>query len=890
MTTASPSPSSGKAAPSPNSPLTTRPRKTAGSSSASPTSSPPTASLAGTREASPGSPESPERPRTRPSPRRSGAAALVRPLPNHVVVRPARASIPRLRVRRPRPRDPSFEGTAWLYERACRAYPPFGVPRRGRSSDPRTRGSQALALRDAIRVEDRFHVPERGQERAQRLEVAHLRDVPVLRHLILDRAAVRDDVRAVLGERPGDVLEQPRPVPRIDRDLHAEALRGRTVPLDRREPLRIAHQRADVRAVAAVHRDPLAERDVADDLVAGHRCAALRQANENVLDADDVDAVRIARDRIPRARLLAREDSLLLRDLLDLQPLEHLVDDAPGGQLPGAEREVEVLGLLVAGLADHAREHGRAGELAVREALRLQRGLERIAALRLEVFLLLAREELPDLVARPGRRGEREPVTRRSAPALRREHLDPIAALQLVMKRNDAAVHLRADGAVADVGVHRIGEVDRRGARGQRLDLALGREDEHLFVEEIGAERLDELARIGLFLVHVHQLLHPVEPFLARLRAAVLVREPVSSDTELGRLVHLARTHLNLERPALGPDHRRVQRAIAVELRHGNVVLEPPRHRLPERMDQAERAVAVARSLFGVALDGDAHRGEVVDLVELAALLRHLVVDRVEVLRAPGDLCRDIDLLELAREHVRRLGDVTFAIGAALGDHRRDLLVLARVQRLEREILELPLDRVDAEPVRERRVDLERLLRLHDLLLLAQVLDRAHVVQPVRELDQDHADVLGHRDDHLAVVLGLRLLTALELDPRQLRNAFDEPRDLFAELGADILDRHLRVLDDVVQERGGKRLLVEPELRADPCGADGMLDEIGARAPLLSIVGGLCEPESAGHMLGVDRSAVLRYLGEQLVEEVLMLLSFCDSGHCFSVYSGPLRA
>jgi hypothetical protein len=53
------------------------------------------------------------------------------------------------------------------------------------------------------------------------------------------------------------------------------------------------------------------------------------------------------------------------------------------------------------------------------------------------------------------------------------------------------------------------------------------------------------------------------------------------------------------------------------------------------------------------------------------------------------------------------------------------------------------------EPVRERRVDLERLLRLLHLLLLAQVLDRAHVVQPVGELDQDDADVLRHRHDHL---------------------------------------------------------------------------------------------------------------------------------------------
>ena len=253
-------------------------------------------------------------------------------------------------------------------------------------------------------------------------------------------------------------------------------------------------------------------------------------------------------------------------------------------------------------------------------------------------------------------------------------------------------------------------------------------------------------------------------------------------------------------------------------------------------MDEAERAVAVARPFLAVALDDHAHRREVVDLVELAALLRHLVVDRIEVLRATGDLRRDVDLVELARKHVRRLRDVTLAVGASLRDHRRDLLVLARMQRLEREILELPLERMDAEAMRERCVDLERLLRFLNLLLLAEVLDRAHVVQAIRELDQDHAHVLGHRDDHLAVVLRLGLLAALELDPRQLRHALDELRDLLAELGAHIVDVRLRVLDDVVQERGRDRLLVEPKLRADSRHADGVLDERRAGAPLLALV------------------------------------------------------
>ena len=326
---------------------------------------------------------------------------------------------------------------------------------------------------------------------------------------------------------------------------------------------------------------------------------------------------------------------LFLGDLLGLQALDHLVHDLAGLQLPGAEREVEVLRLLEAALADHLREHGRALELLVRQVLLLQRRLERLAALGLGLLARLAREPLPDLVARARGRRQRHPVARRAAAALGGQDLDEVAALQPVVQRHDAAVDLRADGAVADVGVHGVGEVDRRRVGRQHLDLALRREDVDLVVEEVGAEGLEELARVGLVLLPVHQLADPGEPLLVGLGVllAALVA-PVRGDAELGRLVHLARAHLDLERPALGPDDRRVQCLVAVQLRHRHVVLEAAGHRLPERVDQPERAVAVARALLAAALRDHPHRGQVVDLVELAALLGHLVVDREEVLRA----------------------------------------------------------------------------------------------------------------------------------------------------------------------------------------------------------------------------------------------------------------
>src|SRR5204863_520173 len=83
----------------------------------------------------------------------------------------------------------------------------------------------------------------------------------------------------------------------------------------------------------------------------------------------------------------------------------------------------------------------------------------------------------------------------RAAPDLGGEDLHEVAALQPVVERDDPAVDLRADHTVADVGVNRVGEVDRRRARRQYLHLALRREDVDLVREEVGAEGLEELAR-----------------------------------------------------------------------------------------------------------------------------------------------------------------------------------------------------------------------------------------------------------------------------------------------------------------------------------------------------------------------------------------------------------
>ena len=152
------------------------------------------------------------------------------------------------------------------------------------------------------------------------------------------------------------------------------------------------------------------------------------------------------------------------------------------------------------------------------------------------------------------------------------------------------------------------------------------------------------------------------------------------------------------------------------------------------------------------------------------------------------------------------------------------------------EILELELDRVHAEPIRDRRVDVERLARDAPLLLDRQRGDRAHVVRAIGELHEDDAQVLRHREQHLAEALGLRLGRAVELEVVDLADAVDEQRDVVAEPLLDLRQRARRVLDDVVQQRSLDRAGVEMQAGEDLGDGDGMRDVGIAVAPLLALV------------------------------------------------------
>ena len=173
--------------------------------------------------------------------------------------------------------------------------------------------------------------------------------------------------------------------------------------------------------------------------------------------------------------------------------------------------------------------------------------------------------------------------------------------------------------------------------------------------------------------------------------------------------------------------------------------------------------------------------------------------------------------------HLREEG---FALLAPRIDGFSYLLVAQRIEEAEAEVFEFAANLAHAEAVGDGRVDFQRLFGDFVLALGRKVLERAHVVQAIGELDEHHADVVDHGEHHLAQVFGLLLFARGEVNFADLGDALDDVGDLLAEFLADVDDGDGRVFDRIVKKTGGDGDRVHFHFGKNEGHFEGM-DEVG---------------------------------------------------------------
>ena len=239
---------------------------------------------------------------------------------------------------------------------------------------------------------------------------------------------------------------------------------------------------------------------------------------------------------------------------------------------------------------------------------------------------------------------------------------------------------LRADRRIADVGMDRIGEIDRGRAARQRDEPALRGEAEHLIVKQLELGVLEELLRIVARQRLDRLPQAPVGAALADPRrvdagSPVLV-DRMRGDAVFGDLVHLVGADLQLDALAAGADDGRVDRAVVVLLRRRDIVLEAPRHARPGRMRDADRRVTV-----GDRVDENAEAVDVGQLLEGDRAALHLFPDRIGLLLPALDLDLDAAAGELVGELGRDAGDDRAVLRLQRLEARDDERIGVRHQR-----------------------------------------------------------------------------------------------------------------------------------------------------------------------------------------------------------------
>jgi hypothetical protein len=141
---------------------------------------------------------------------------------------------------------------------------------------------------------------------------------------------------------------------------------------------------------------------------------------------------------------------------------------------------------------------------------------------------------------------------------------------------------------------------------------------------------------------------------------------------------------------------------------------------------------------------------------------------------------------------------------------------------VEHHVVEVALEGLDAEPVAERNQHVEGGGGDPGAARGGAGIERAHVVQPVGELDHQNPDVLAGRDDHLADGLALGRLAVERFV--ELGHAVDQVGHLGTEVAVQRLERVARVLHRVVQQGGDQGRRVHAELGADLGDGQGMRD------------------------------------------------------------------
>ncbi len=229
---------------------------------------------------------------------------------------------------------------------------------------------------------------------------------------------------------------------------------------------------------------------------------------------------------------------------------------------------------------------------------------------------------------------------------------------------------------------------------------------------------------------------------------------------------------------------------------------------MPGAVQQPLRAIAII-----LVLGNHAEGHDIADLFERHVAFGHFAPDRIGMLFAARNLDPHAGTCQHFLDFERNGINLRALFAADRGQTPGDRGIGFGFELFKGEQLHLAHVFIHAHTLGQRRVNLHGLARdAAALVLAADEMQRAHIVQAVCQFDEQNAQVLAHRQQELAQVFRCALALAHRFDFGELGHAIDQPRDIGAEQAFDIGNRGQCIFNRIVQQRGDDRVLIELEL------------------------------------------------------------------------------
>ena len=376
-------------------------------------------------------------------------------------------------------------------------------------------------------------------------------------------------------------------------------------------------------------------------------------------------------------------------------------------------------------------------------------------------------------------------------------------------------------------------------------------------------------------------------------RLAAFLVFPVCRKSLLGHLVHAPAAYLHLN-PAPRLAHERgVERLVAVGLGMAQPVAETFGMGLVDVAGNGIDVKAIRDFVFfRLGVEDDAYGQDVIDFLKGHVLVLHLAPDAVGRLDAGLYLILDMLLVESLADGGRKFVEGRIQVLPHAGEPLGDGRIFLGMFIAEAQVLQLLLHLVEPQSVGKGRIDVERFAGY--LVLLAGELapQGAHVVQAVRNLDEDDTDVVAHGEKQFLERLCLCRCLVAEDASRNLGEAVHNLCHLLAEDVADVLGGIVGVLHHVVEQGGTDAGAAQPYLFACNLRHGDGVHDVGLAAEaayaLMGLLGKIEGLADGLHIAVVARVEVCLFqvLVGLLHEFLFFLLSGCLLFH--SIHFSPI--